>query len=180
MASPEVLDQLKIVNATLPFKADPNFAQAARVYAQAFHGNEAYLSVFRTTVEQRRLLYEARNISHATVAMFAGRVIGMGTLQTNLSPHTNFARIDNLAILPEYQRQGVGSVILENLEQTAQQAGSAGIILMPKVEVIPFYEKFGYMFLWEDDPNMIKQLQEVYEVRQVPNSVQTLDSTLDF
>ena len=158
MASLEVTSKLEIIKASDPFRMDSRFPGAARVYAEAFYGDERYLWLARRTIEQRRLQYETRRTDTNLIATVGGVVVGMGSLRLKLSPYTNYARIDNLAVAEAYQGKGIGSSLLSELEFRAQQAGAVGINLLPTSNAIDFYKHRHYGFLLEDDPYMVKQL----------------------
>ena len=49
-----------------------------------------------------------------------------------------------IAVLPEYQHQGVASALMENFKTNAKMRGKKGILLTCKDEKIGFYEKLGF------------------------------------
>lgn len=49
-----------------------------------------------------------------------------------------------LAVLPEYQHQGVAGMLLRELIALSRQRGKKGLILTCKQEKIRFYEGFGF------------------------------------
>lgn len=57
------------------------------------------------------------------------------------------AWIYHLAVLPEWQSQGVGSLLLSTVEATAKHLGATRILLgvgWSNMKVVPFYTKSGY------------------------------------
>lgn len=56
-----------------------------------------------------------------------------------------------LDVIPEYQHQGLASVLMEHLIADAKAKGRKGLILTCKDRLIGFYEKFGYRILGVSD-----------------------------
>lgn len=54
------------------------------------------------------------------------------------------ARIKAVAILPEYQKKGLGKYLMEHVEKIAKEKGYTKVVLMGRVSVEVFYEKLGY------------------------------------
>lgn len=52
--------------------------------------------------------------------------------------------IFGLAVLPEYQRQGIGGMLLEKLIAFAREQGMARVILTCKEQKLAYYGKFGF------------------------------------
>ena len=50
-----------------------------------------------------------------------------------------------VATLPEYQHVGFASQLMESVIDDAKKRSRNGIVLTCKKELIPFYEKFGYI-----------------------------------
>jgi GNAT superfamily N-acetyltransferase len=67
--------------------------------------------------------------------------IGIGRLHLN-SPHE--AQIRFMAVEDGYQKKGIGSLIIKELERIALEAGASYIVLNSRDTAIPFYEKHGY------------------------------------
>jgi ribosomal protein S18 acetylase RimI-like enzyme len=67
--------------------------------------------------------------------------IGIGRLHLN-SPDE--AQIRFMAVEVEYQKKGIGSMIIKELERLASSAGAKYIVLNSRDTAIPFYEKHGY------------------------------------
>ena len=62
-------------------------------------------------------------------------------------PHT--AKIQRLAVLPEYRGRGTGRKLLQELERQAQLAGMRTCILDSQCHAEPFYLKLGYVTISE-------------------------------
>lgn len=75
------------------------------------------------------------------MAVRDGRVVGVGRLHFNSADE---AQVRYMAVEGGQQRHGVGSRILENLEQHAQQHGARRVVLNAREAAIPFYRRHGY------------------------------------
>ncbi len=53
-------------------------------------------------------------------------------------------KIGRVAVLREHRGQGVGALLMRCVEQAAQTAGYAELILEAQCHALPFYEKLGY------------------------------------
>lgn len=86
-----------------------------------------------------------------TVSAYDGEnLIGMGRL---VGDGSMYWYIQDVAVLPEYQRQGIGSAIVERLISHAQDslaAPWASIGLTARKDKEPFYEKLGFTRLPND------------------------------
>ena len=81
---------------------------------------------------------------HRMLCDACGRVLAVGRLQA-LDMHT--AQIRYMAVASEYQRRGLGSRILRELEQAALDAGHTRILLHARAAALPFYQRRGYQLL---------------------------------
>lgn len=59
-------------------------------------------------------------------------------------PDGAYQSIFGLDVVPEYQHQGVASLLMRQLIETAKTQGRKGLILTCKDRLIGFYETFGY------------------------------------
>lgn len=55
-----------------------------------------------------------------------------------------YQSIFGLDVIPEYQRQGLASRLMEHLIEDAREKGRKGLTLTCKDRLIGFYERFGY------------------------------------
>jgi ribosomal protein S18 acetylase RimI-like enzyme len=53
--------------------------------------------------------------------------------------------IFSVCTLPDHRRQGLGSWILNRAIREARSKDRKGVVLTCKEEMIPFYERFGFM-----------------------------------
>lgn len=54
------------------------------------------------------------------------------------------AKMRQVAVKPEYQRQGVGKALVSASEEYALEKGLCKIVLHARTVAVPFYEKLGY------------------------------------
>lgn len=81
---------------------------------------------------------------HRMVCDTAGRVVAVGRMH-DAGDHT--AQIRYMAVDTGYQRQGLGSRILQQLEQAAAGAGYDRIVLHARELAVPFYLSRGYRII---------------------------------
>ncbi len=60
-------------------------------------------------------------------------------------PDGDYQAVFGLNVLPDYRRNGYGSLLMQALIDDAKAAGRKGCILTCKEQLIPYYEKFGYV-----------------------------------
>jgi len=72
------------------------------------------------------------------------KVIGVGRLHFN---NNDEAQIRYMAVSPEYEKQGVGTFILEALEEHAIENNCKTIMLHARENALGFYQKKGYELL---------------------------------
>jgi predicted GNAT family N-acyltransferase len=53
-------------------------------------------------------------------------------------------RLGRMAVLPDYRGRGVGSALLKQALVTARQQGLGTLRLNAQIQVVPFYERFGF------------------------------------
>jgi GNAT superfamily N-acetyltransferase len=78
---------------------------------------------------------------HRMLCDARGRVLAVGRVHM-LGSQT--AQIRYMAVEDSYQGQGLGSRILEQLEQAAMAAGCTSIVLDAREAALPFYQRHGY------------------------------------
>lgn len=72
----------------------------------------------------------------------AHRVLGVGRLHFSTIGE---ARIRYMGVATEYRRQGIGTRILNALEEKALALGAARIVLNARETALGFYRKHGYV-----------------------------------
>lgn len=53
-------------------------------------------------------------------------------------------RIGRVAVLKDYRRRGVGSLLMRGLEQAAKSKGLGRLWFHSQISAVPFYESLGY------------------------------------
>ena len=69
------------------------------------------------------------------------RTVGVGRLQYNSSDE---AQIRYMAVEKEYERNGIGRMIVDALEQEAESNGIRTVVLDARKPAVGFYQKLGY------------------------------------
>ncbi len=60
-------------------------------------------------------------------------------------PEGPWQTVFGIAVLPEFQHQGIARNLMENFKKQAESRGKKGILLTCKDEKIGFYESLGFM-----------------------------------
>jgi len=79
--------------------------------------------------------------THLMVVDTSHSVLGVGRLHFN---NIREAQIRYMAIATRHQRKGIGSLLLEALEEHARELGAARIVLDARETALGFYSKKGY------------------------------------
>lgn len=75
-----------------------------------------------------------------------GEVVGMGRL---VGDGVFYFIIVDLVVHPEFQRQGIGTMVVQRLEEIVSRVGSRRVVnLTASTDIAPFYIKLGYAFTW--------------------------------
>lgn len=57
----------------------------------------------------------------------------------------------SLAVHPHFQKQGFAAQLMRRFIERAKQLGKARILLMCKAELIPYYQRFGFVYRGESN-----------------------------
>lgn len=68
---------------------------------------------------------------------------GIGTARINTT-HPNFAKIERVAIIPNFQAHGYGRKLIEVAEEVIRSQGYNKIVITSQVKAKGFYERLGY------------------------------------
>jgi GNAT superfamily N-acetyltransferase len=98
------------------------------------YGPEA-VRFFADYHNEQAILHDARE-GDTIVFEKAGRIVGTGTLAGN--------EIKRVFVDPACQRQGVGRLIMELLEDAAAASGAAAVTLDASLPSRSFYDRLGY------------------------------------
>lgn len=63
------------------------------------------------------------------------------------NPQGDYQAVFGLNVLPAYRRNGYAAMLMQTLIDAAGAAGRKGCILTCKEQLIPYYQKFGYVCL---------------------------------
>lgn len=61
-------------------------------------------------------------------------------------PDGPWQTVFGIAVLPEYQHQGIARALMEHFKEQARERGKMGILLTCKDEKIGFYESLGFTY----------------------------------
>ncbi|HPH97761.1 MAG TPA: GNAT family N-acetyltransferase [Anaerolineaceae bacterium] len=70
-----------------------------------------------------------------------GQIVGVVKL---FEKEPGVAQFSHMAVKPEFQRQGIGHMLLETVEKKARELGFKKIGTMTRLTATNFYEKCGY------------------------------------
>ena len=87
------------------------------------------------------------NSRNFLVAKVAGKIVGFGSISED------GRAVADLFVLPDYIRQGIGTLLLENLEQIAIEKQAPRLWVMASYTAQPFYASCG--FKYEKDTALI-------------------------
>ncbi|GHO41977.1 GNAT family N-acetyltransferase [Ktedonospora formicarum] len=98
-------------------------------------------------VKRRFEEYCRRSDHHLPVAFVDDHLVGYGWVQNygaHLRAGFQSARLHDLFVLPEYQKQGVGAVLFSSCKAWAQQAGVRYLEWQANQSSLGFYQRLGY------------------------------------
>lgn len=84
----------------------------------------------------------APTTTHALVRAPAGLAVAVGRLHPS---GLGQGQLRFMAVHPAWQGQGLGRLVLEYLENQAQQQGLRELVLHARQAAVPFYERLGYV-----------------------------------
>lgn len=71
-----------------------------------------------------------------------GRAIATARINAT---HEDYAKIERIAVIPEFQNQGYGSLIIEAAENWIRELGFRKIVIISQQQAVGFYERLGYI-----------------------------------
>ena len=107
----------------------------------------------------QRLRYYARHfwiieVNGTAAGFIDGFVTNQKTITDNMfedaslhNPQGDYQAVFGLNVLPAYRRNGYAAMLMQTLIDAAGAAGCKGCILTCKEQLIPYYQKFGYICL---------------------------------
>lgn len=108
-----------------------------------------YSSVSTETVAETYEKMKGDNRYRTFVADVDGKVVGFATTVLTLAvDHPNgYIKLNGLAVLPEFQRCGIGKLLMKRVEKLTAECGSSYIGLasgFQRTNAHEFYEHLGY------------------------------------
>jgi GNAT superfamily N-acetyltransferase len=85
---------------------------------------------------------ELENVAWHLAGFDGGRLIATGRLHRSVQPQTG--QIRYMAVAADYQCRGVGTLLLQGLEDIARGQDMALLILNAREQAAPFYQRAGY------------------------------------
>jgi predicted N-acetyltransferase YhbS len=102
--------------------------------------------------------YNDFDMQHMEILVAVGSnqaVIGLAAWeindQSNDAPENPAILLHGIYVLPEYQREGIGTHLLGMVEETAGSAGYSGILIRAQSDAVGFFRAKGYSQLSTDD-----------------------------
>ena len=81
------------------------------------------------------------------VCELEGRIVGVAAFETSVARFGPVGIVTRVYVLPQFQRRGIGTALISEIESTAQEQGIREILIWtdPKARwAISFYRKLGY------------------------------------
>ena len=113
-------------------------------------------------------IYDAHS-EHRMILDANGSPIACGRIYT---AGASESQIHYMAVIPEYRKQGLGSLLISALEDEAHRAGSERIVMNARIEAVPFYEKCGFSLVGSG------QVSEGIRHRQMIKEVNAMDKII--
>ncbi|WP_042197083.1 GNAT family N-acetyltransferase [Paenibacillus camerounensis] len=67
----------------------------------------------------------------------------VATARINLT-HADYAKIERVGVIPEYQQKGYGRILIEAAESWISELGIHKIVITSQQKAVGFYESLGY------------------------------------
>jgi predicted GNAT family N-acyltransferase len=68
----------------------------------------------------------------------------VATARINIA-NKDFAKIERVGVIPEYQNKGFGRILIEAAEEWISELGSHKIVITSQEQAVGFYESLGYI-----------------------------------
>ena len=126
--------------------------------SESLPAEKEYFELFQTTgwnedynLTSEELLQSIQNSSYCVSAYKNGKLIGFGRMLSDGIVH---AVLFDFIILPKFQRNGIGSMIMRKILDECKKNEIRDIQLFCASGKIEFYEKFGFKARSENGPGM--------------------------
>ena len=141
-----------------------DYASAAAIWRNVL----GFSSVTDEIVAQTYEKMKSDNRYRTFVADADGEIVGFATaVQTLAIGYPNgYIKMNGLAVLPAFQRRGIGKMLMERVEQLAAQCGASMIGLasgFQRTDAHTFYEHLGYQktsFWFRKDIGRVKEVTD--------------------
>ena len=121
------------------------------------YGMDAMQKLAKTYTVNKVL--QTASYAHMYVVELNTKIVGTGSISSYWGSETESILL-TIFVLPEYQGKGIGTKIIETLEQDELFMRSARIEIPASITATEFYRKFGY-----DYKNGVKELDEEHHYR---------------
>ncbi|GEN94617.1 GNAT family N-acetyltransferase [Pediococcus ethanolidurans] len=104
--------------------------------------------------------------THFYVFCDADRSIGTGAIGSYWGSTTEYSLFD-IFILPNFQHQGIGRLIIETLEKDSYFLKATRVEIPASITALPFYQHMGYMF---KDGQHKPDKEQLYRLEKFPRA----------
>lgn len=104
--------------------------------------------------------------THFYVFCDADRIIGTGAIGAYWGSTTEYSLFD-IFILPNFQHQGIGRLIIETLEKDSYFLKATRVEIPASITALPFYQHMGYMF---KDGQHKPDKEQLYRLEKFPKA----------
>ncbi|GAB5052924.1 GNAT family N-acetyltransferase [Pediococcus ethanolidurans] len=104
--------------------------------------------------------------THFYVFCDADRSIGTGAIGPYWGSTTEYSLFD-IFILPNFQHQGIGRLIIETLEKDSYFLKATRVEIPASITALPFYQHMGYMF---KDGQHKPDKEQLYRLEKFPKA----------
>ena len=96
---------------------------------------------------------------HSVCVSYNGKLIGIGRV---IGDGAMYFYIQDIIVIPEYQKKGIGNLIMENIEDYIQKNtfNNSFIGLMAANGVKGFYNRYGFVERTDNRPGMSKLIKK--------------------
>ena len=91
------------------------------------------------------IIIERANKYHTYIIELQGKIIGIGSIG-QYKDNKNEAEFHNIYVLPKYEKNGIGKLIIKTLEQDEYYKRSERIEIHSSITAMEFYKHMGYNF----------------------------------
>ena len=126
---------------------DEDFSQVVDIAVVLVHNTDRPLKQVRSEAEGVIRWASKDESAQIFVAGVDGKIVGFLMLQWPGTGWNRIAEIGWIAVLPDYQKKGIGSSLIQKMEQYAKEKGMRKVYVEPSSEnkiAVHFYIENGY------------------------------------